>query len=87
MTPQLRTVVPVWIAVAVLALFVAVAAPVGVHLKWLPIVMAAAVLLTFCIQLGFAQKEGLVNRVMMSFGGAIVILAVATLALGLIAIV
>jgi len=74
---SLRSVIPVW----VLALLGAVA--VGVFaasrsLTWIPIVLAASVLLTMAIQLALQRKEGLVTRMMASLGGALVICAVAT---------
>ena len=80
---SLRSVIPVW----VLALLGAVA--VGVFaasrsLTWIPIVLAASVLLTIAIQLALQRKEGLVTRMMASLGGALVICAVAT---GILAIV
>jgi len=37
------------------------------------------VLLTFAIQLSLARKEGLVERIIASLGGAVAILALATL--------
>lgn len=80
---SLRSVIPVW----VLALLGAVA--VGVFaasrsLTWIPIVLAASVLLTMAIQLALQRKEGLVTRMMASLGGALVICAVAT---GILALV
>jgi hypothetical protein len=48
------------------------------YLTWIPIVLAATLLLTFVIQLALQRKEGLVNRVIASIGGALVVLAVAT---------
>ncbi len=50
-------------------------------LTWIPVVAAAAVLLTFVIQLSLQRKEGLVNRIIASVGGVLVILAVATVVL------
>jgi hypothetical protein len=72
-----RSVIPVWIAAALGAIAVAVFAP-GASLVWLPVVMAVAVLLTFTIQLGLARKEGLVERIVASLGGAFGILVLAT---------
>ncbi len=83
MTTQLRTVIPVWVASALAAVFIALATPADQYLQWLPIAMAAALLLTFCIQLAIVQKEGLVHRVMLSAVGAILILGAATFILGL----
>jgi hypothetical protein len=48
---------------------------------WIPVVAAGAVLLTFVIQLSLQRKEGLVNRIIASVGGVLVILAVTTVVL------
>lgn len=53
-------------------------------LTWIPVVAAAAVLLTFVIQLSLQRKEGLVNRIIASIGGVLVILAVTTVVLVLL---
>jgi hypothetical protein len=53
-------------------------------LTWIPVVAAAAVLLTFVIQLSLQRKEGLVNRIIASVGGVLVILGVATIVLVLL---
>lgn len=78
MATSLRSVVPVWVAVVLGALAVVVFAP-EAPLTWIPVVMAAAVLLTFTIQLGLARKEGLVERIVASLAGAFGILVLATL--------
>jgi len=67
------------VAVVLGALAVVVFAP-EAPLTWIPVVMAAAVLLTFTIQLGLARKEGLVERIVASLAGAFGILVLATLA-------
>jgi len=80
---SLRSVIPVW----VLALLGAVAVgafAASLSLTWIPIVLAASVLLTMAIQLALQRKEGLVTRMMASLGGALVICAVAT---GILALV
>ena len=50
-------------------------------LTWIPVVAAAALLLTFVIQLSLQRKEGLVNRIIASVGGVLVILGVTTVVL------
>jgi hypothetical protein len=71
---------PVWLAaLAGAALVVAFAG--DRFLTWIPVVAAASVLLTFVIQLSLQRKEGLVNRMIASMGGVLVILAVTTVAL------
>ncbi|MFT4285215.1 MAG: hypothetical protein QM598_10330 [Protaetiibacter sp.] len=77
MTLSLRSVVPVWVAAALGAVAVLVFAP-AAPLTWIPVVMAAALLLTFTIQLSLARKEGLVERIVASLAGALGILVLAT---------
>lgn len=72
------SVAAVWLAVVVGAVLVIVFAETGETLVWFPIVLAAATLLAFSLQLLVDRKEGLVNRLMASIGGAVVILAAAT---------
>jgi hypothetical protein len=67
----------VWIAALVGAVLVGIFAR-DAYLTWLPIVLAACVLLTFTIQLALQRKEALVNRVIASIGGAVALLAIAT---------
>ncbi len=78
MTSRISSAIPVWVAVVVGAVLVAtISAPTG-FFKWLSIVLAGAVLLTFAIQLALPSKEGLVIRMMASVGGAVILLAIAT---------
>jgi hypothetical protein len=79
----LTSVVPVWSVAIVGSVLIGLLAPPAQYLNWLPFVLAADVLLTFCIQLAIVQKEGLVDRMMACLGGAIVILGVATVVLGI----
>ena len=83
MSARSRSVPPVWIAALVGA--VVVGAFAGERfLTWIPVVAAAAVLLTFVIQLSLQRKEGLVNRIIASIGGVLVILGIATVVLVLL---
>lgn len=82
---QVGTVVPVWVLCLVASVTIGVASPADQYLTWLPIALAAAVLLTFCIQLSTLTKEGFVNRVMASIGGAVLVLGLATAVLGAVA--
>lgn len=50
-------------------------------LTWIPVVAAAVLLLTFVIQLSLQRKEGLVDRIVASIGGMLVILGVTTVVL------
>jgi len=69
--------IPVWVGAVVAAILIALLAR-EAYLVWMPITMAAAVIVSFAIQLGIQRKDGYVTRVMASVGGAFVILAVAT---------
>lgn len=82
---QLASVAPVWVLVLVAAVFVGLYSPTGDTYTWLPIVLAASVILAFAVQLAIRQKEGFVLRVMASVTGAVVVLGVATAVLALIA--
>lgn len=75
------SVTAVWIATAVGALAVVLFAPAPQHFTWLPLVLALAVILTFIVQLSLQNKVGLVSRITLSLGGALVILTIATLVL------
>lgn len=79
-----RSVIPVWALMVVGSILVGFLVPPANYLEWLSIVMAGGILITFSIQLAAVQKEGLVNRVMASLGGSLVILAIASGILALI---
>jgi hypothetical protein len=79
-----RTILPVWLTTLVLVVAVGALAGAG-FLTWLPLVLAVVLLLTFAIQLALSRKEQLVTRMIFSIGGAVVILAVGTLVLWLLA--
>lgn len=78
----LTSVVPVWLVAVIGSVVIGLVAPPAHYLDELPFVLAADVLLTFCIQLAIVQKEGLVDRIMACLGGSVVILGVATVVLG-----
>jgi hypothetical protein len=80
----LTSVVPVWSVAVVGSVLIGLFAPPTHYLDWVPFVLAADVLLTFCIQLAIVQKEGLVDRMMACLGGSVVILGIATLVLGIL---
>lgn len=73
----------VWAGAAVAALVIGLTVR-EQYLTWLPIALAAAVIVSFAIQLGIQRKEGFVARVTLSVCGAIVVLALAT---GILALV
>ncbi|MEQ1735989.1 MAG: hypothetical protein ABL886_06265 [Rhodoglobus sp.] len=78
MTWQLLSVLPVWVASLIAAVIIAVTSAPGQQVTWLAIALAAAVIVTFFIQLGIQRKEGFVLRAIASIGGAVVVLAAAS---------
>lgn len=75
---SLYSVTPVWLSAALGAAMVLSFVPVGEHFRWLQVTLAAATIGTFVVQLALDRKDGLVNRIMASLGGAVVILAIAS---------
>lgn len=84
MTLKLASIVPVWILVALATVLVAMATTGFEFFVWLPIVLGASIILTFCIQLSLRRKEGFNGRLNLSTGGALVIVAVGALILWLV---
>jgi len=80
-----RSVFPVWALAAVGACLVGVLSPHEMAVGWLPIIMFGGIMATFVIQLALDEKRGLVNRVMVSLGGAVAVLAIATAVFALLA--
>ena len=76
--PWQLTVIPVWLLTAVGALLTGLLSSPHQYLIWLPMVLAGAIFLTFCIQLALVQKEGLVNRMTASLVGSVIVLTAAT---------
>ena len=77
MPARSRSVPPIWLAALAGAVLVGVFAGRD-FLTWLPVVAAGSVLLTFAVQISLRRKEGLVDRIIASLGGMVVILAIAT---------
>jgi len=77
-TWQLASILPVWLLALIATVVVGVAVPHEHYFTWLPIVLAASVILAFGIQLAIQKKEGFVLRVMGSVTGVVVVLGVAT---------
>lgn len=80
MSARSRSVPPIWLAALAGAILVGVYAG-EAFLTWIPVVAVSAVLLTFLVQLSLQRKEGLVNRIIASVGGVLVILGVTTVVL------
>jgi hypothetical protein len=80
-TLKLASIVPVWILVLAATLTVAALTEGLTFFTWLPIVLAASIILTFCVQLGIQRKDGFNDRLALSAGGAFVIVATAAIIL------
>ena len=78
MTWQIWSVVPVWLAAVAAAVVIGVTSAPGTYVTWLAVALAAAVIVTFFIQLAIQRKEGFVVRAMASITGAVVVLALAS---------
>lgn len=78
------TVLPVWGVTALAAVIVGIASPPEQDFLWLLVTLAAAVVLTFAVQLATLTKDGFVDRVMASVAGAVLILGIATGVLALV---
>jgi len=83
MSWQVWSVIPVWVLSIVAAVIIGIVSVPDERVAWIAISLAAALIVTFLIQLAIHRKEGFVVRVMASVGGAMVVLAVATLVLAL----
>ena len=78
------TVLPVWALTVLGAVVIGIASPQDEYFVWLSVALAAAVVVTFAVQLSTLTKDGFVDRVMASVGGAVLILAIATGVLALL---
>lgn len=68
----------VWVVAALGAVFAYVYAQPDARMQWFPIVLAVCLILSFCLQLSLDSKVGFVNRLSASVGGAVAILAIAS---------
>lgn len=73
-----------WVLSLVAAIVISISAVPGQRLTWVGIAFAGAVIATFVIQLAIQRKDGFVVRTMASIGGAMIVLAVATIGFGLV---
>ena len=82
----LVTTIPVWIVAVIGAVAVTVFTDGNHYLIWLPLVLAATIILTFVLQLATREKDGLVDRTMLSLSGSLIVLAVTTAVLSLLSL-
>ncbi|WP_431803284.1 hypothetical protein [Microbacterium sp. bgisy203] len=80
-------IVAVWIAAAVVTVAIALAAPAPQRAEWLPLGLAACVILAFVIQLARGHAEGFLRRVAASVLGALVVMGLVSLGLALASLV
>lgn len=78
MSRTLATAVPVWVTVVAALVIVALVVPSAQWWPALPVIAAGAVLLTFLVQVSLQTKEGLVGRMLVSVSGIVLIVAVAS---------
>ncbi|WP_157079011.1 hypothetical protein [Herbiconiux solani] len=77
----MRSVVPVWMLSILAVIAVGVFVSPGDYLLFLPLVLGLALVVTFGIQLIVPVRKGFVDRVSASLGGAVLVLAIATVVL------
>ena len=78
MTWQLASILPVWALAIIGSVVIGLFAEPANYFTWLPVVFALAILSAFTVQLAIRRKEGFVTRVMVSTGGALVVLVAST---------
>lgn len=78
MSWQAASVIPVWLITLAGAIIMGVTSPRAEYFTSLGVVMAAAVIATFAIQLATRRPEGFVVRAMASISVSVVILAAAS---------
>jgi len=77
-TWQLASILPVWALAIIGSVVIGLFSAPGDYFTWLPVVFALVVVAAFTVQLAIRRKEGFVTRVMVSTGGALVVLAMST---------
>ena len=78
---KIASVLPVWILVLAATVTIALVTPRSELFTWFSIVLAASILLTFCVQLAIQRKEGFNGRLSLSASGSFLIIAAAALIL------
>lgn len=73
----------VWLAAAVVAVAIGIVAPPDQRAAWMPVGFAGCVCLAFVVQLGVGHAEGFIRRVAASVLGALVVMGMIGLGLGL----
>jgi hypothetical protein len=80
MSRTIATALPVWLAVAIAVLVVALVLPSDQWWAVLPAIAGGAMIMTFVIQVSLQSKDGLVMRMLVTVTGAILLLMAASVA-------
>ena len=78
MSRTIATALPVWLAVVIAVVIVAVLLPSEQWWAVLPAIAGGAMIMTFVIQVSLQSKDGLVMRMLVTVTGAILLLIVAS---------
>jgi hypothetical protein len=86
LSPVMRwaSIVVVWALAVLAAVLVGAFSPGTEAAAWLGISFAGCTIIALVVQLATRQKDGYIDRLAMSVTGALVVLAVATVVLGLV---
>lgn len=76
-------IVAVWVSAAVLAIVIGLVAPPDWRAAWMPVGLAFCLILAFVLQLVSGHAEGFLRRVAASILGALVVMGMIGLGLGL----
>jgi len=77
------SIVAVWVSSAVIAIAIGLAAPPDWRAAWMPVGLAACLILAFILQLAYGHAEGFLRRVAASILGALIVMGLIGLGLGL----
>ena len=79
MSRTVATALPVWFAVVAAVVMVGLLLPTTEWWAVLPAIAGGAMILTFIIQVSLQSKDGLVNRILVTVTGAILLLIAASI--------
>ncbi|WP_288785766.1 hypothetical protein [uncultured Microbacterium sp.] len=76
-------IVAVWVAAAVIAVVIGFVAPPDWRAAWMPVGLAGCIVLAFVVQFAYGHAEGFLRRVAASALGAMAVMGLIGLGLGL----
>ncbi|WP_448390358.1 hypothetical protein [Microbacterium aurum] len=82
----LSGIIAVWVAAAVISVVIGIVAPEDWRAAWMPVGLAGCLILAFAVQLGVGHAEGFLRRVAASVLGALVVMGLFGLGMGLISL-